>query len=388
MPWPLKFGAFIPPLTAPPNKNPTRRLMDTLEMIEHMDRLGFDEVWVGEHRTGGYEIVGSPEVFLAAAIGRTRHIRLGTGVISLPYHNPYNVADRVVLLDHLSQGRIMMGVGPGVLAGDAHMIGIEPTRQREMMAESLGVILKLFAGERVTHESDWFTLRDAKLQLRPYQFPHPEIALAALFTPGGPTLAAKHGAGLLSLGAATEQGFKVLDDHWQIMEDVSREHGRVPDRRAWRHTVALHLADTEEQARRDVEYGLRHVNQYLTHSLPGVEDGLHWSHDELVDRSIEGGMLIGTPEMAIEKIQQLWDKSGGFGTFLVAHYELADRAAQRKSFELLADQVVPRFNLQGAAPADSFGWMQEHGAELAVGTVRALKAAGASSTTSALNLSR
>ena len=101
-----------------------------MERVVALDRLGFDEAWFGEHHSGGYELIACPEVFIAAAAERTKHIRLGTGVVSLPYHHPLMVADRWVLLDHLTRGRVMFGAGPGALPSDAYMMGIDPIEQR------------------------------------------------------------------------------------------------------------------------------------------------------------------------------------------------------------------------------------------------------------------
>src|SRR6185503_9437376 len=206
MDWPLRFGIFLAPFH-PVGQNPTLALERDLDLIVHLDALGFDEAWIGEHHSAGYEIIASPEVFIAAAAERTRHIRLGTGVSSLPYHHPLMLADRMVLLDHLTRGRTMLGVGPGALVSDAHMMGIDPSRQREMMAEALEAIMALLTSdEPVTRETDWFTLRDAKLQLRPYTQPHFEVAVAAMVSPSGPQLAARFGASLLSISATTVEG--------------------------------------------------------------------------------------------------------------------------------------------------------------------------------------
>src|SRR5881398_1055536 len=168
---PLRFGIFMAPFH-PAGQNPTLALERDLELIVRLDELGYNEAWVGEHHSAGFEIIASPEVFIAAAAQRTRHIRLGTGVSSLPYHQPLMLADRMVLLDHLTRGRVMLGVGPGALPSDAFMMGIDPMRQREMMDEGLGVIIRLMTeDEPITYETDWFTLRDARLQLKPYQRP-------------------------------------------------------------------------------------------------------------------------------------------------------------------------------------------------------------------------
>src|SRR5215813_13752270 len=165
----MRFGYFLAPFH-PVGQNPTLALERDLDLIVHMDRLGFDEVWVGEHHSAGYEIIASPEVFIGVAAERTKHIRLGTGVSSLPYHQPLMLADRMVLLDHLTGGRTMLGVGPGALPSDAYMMGIDVSRQRDMMEEGLEALLALLRGEEpVTRKTDWFELRDARTQLRPYQ---------------------------------------------------------------------------------------------------------------------------------------------------------------------------------------------------------------------------
>ncbi|WNG81547.1 LLM class flavin-dependent oxidoreductase [Mycobacterium sp. ITM-2016-00316] len=140
---PLDFGVFITPFH-PTGQSPTLALQYDMDRVEALDRLGYDEAWFGEHHSGGYELIACPEVFIAAAAERTRHIRLGTGVVSLPYHHPLMVADRWVLLDHLTRGRVMFGTGPGALPSDAYMMGIDPVEQRRMMQESLDAILALF----------------------------------------------------------------------------------------------------------------------------------------------------------------------------------------------------------------------------------------------------
>src|SRR6266566_8903127 len=143
---PLRFGIFLAPFH-PIDENPALALERDFQLVEHLDGLGYDEAWIGEHHSAGYETIASPEVFIAAAGERTRHIKLGTGVSSLPYHHPFILADRMVLLDHLMRGRVMFGVGPGALPSDAYMMGIDPVDQRRRMEESLEIMLKLFRGE-------------------------------------------------------------------------------------------------------------------------------------------------------------------------------------------------------------------------------------------------
>src|ERR687886_2826497 len=128
----MKFGIFLAPFHRL-GDNPPLAIERDFKLIELLDELGYDEAWVGEHHSAGWETIASPEVFIAAAAQRTRHIKLGTGVVSLPYHHPLMVANRMVLLDNITRGRGMFGVGPGALVTDALMLGLDPALQRERM---------------------------------------------------------------------------------------------------------------------------------------------------------------------------------------------------------------------------------------------------------------
>ena len=247
----MRFGLFMAPFH-PTGQNPTLALQRDLELIEHLDRLGFHEAWIGEHHSGGYEIIASPEVFIAAAAERTKHIRLGSGVNSLPYHHPLLLTDRFVLLDHLTRGRVMLGCGPGQLTSDAHMLGIPADLQRPRMEEALDVIMALLRGETVSYECEWFTLQDARLQLRPYSEPTLEVAVAASISPTGAKAAGKYGIGLLSIAATTKQGFDAIGTHWKTWNEVGAQYGHTPDRSQWRLVGPMHIAETKEQARKDV----------------------------------------------------------------------------------------------------------------------------------------
>ncbi|MEK9662454.1 MAG: LLM class flavin-dependent oxidoreductase, partial [Alphaproteobacteria bacterium] len=175
----LRFGIFLGPFH-PPSENPTLALERDLELVAHIDALGYDEAWFGEHHSGGFEISASPEVFIAFAAGRSRHIRLGTGVSSLPYHHPLILADRMLQLDHMTRGRAMFGMGPGALPSDAFAMGIHPEVQRARMQQAVDALVPLLRGETVSVETDWFTLKDARLQLQPYTRPMMEMAVASV----------------------------------------------------------------------------------------------------------------------------------------------------------------------------------------------------------------
>jgi limonene 1,2-monooxygenase len=360
MDWPIRFGIFLAPFHRP-GQNPTLALERDLQLIEHLDRLGYEEAWIGEHHSGGWELIASPEVFIAAAAGRTRHIKLGTGVSSLPYHHPLLLVDRMVLLDHLTRGRVMFGVGPGQLASDAHMLGIDTNEQRRMMEESLEVIVELLDGKTVSRTTDWFTMQDARLQLRPFSHPRFEIAVAASFSPSGPKTAARFGAGLLSIAATQEQGFDALGYHWGVMEETAERHGTTVDRRAWRLMGPMHIAETEEQARREVVFGLEGVQDYLQHVLP-IPHVEYESLDQRIDEGNRtGSFVVGTPDMAIAQIERLRKQSGGFGAYLFMGADWANREATFRSYELFAREVMPQFQGQSDPPMASEAWVRGSG---------------------------
>ena len=178
----LRAGVFLPPFH-PNDEDPLLCMERDFQLMQWLDAHNYTEAWIGEHHSGGYEIYGQPELFIATAAERTRYIRLGTGVISLPYHHPFMVADRIVQLDYQTRGRAMFGFGPGLLPSDAMMLGIDPEIQRDRMADAIDVITRLLAGEIITQESEWYRMREARLHLRPYSKPRPHLAIASAVTP-------------------------------------------------------------------------------------------------------------------------------------------------------------------------------------------------------------
>ena len=360
--WPLKFGIFLAPFH-PVGQNPTLALQRDLDLIVHLDELGYDEAWIGEHHSAGYEIIASPEVFIATAAERTKNLRLGTGVSSLPYHQPLMLADRMVLLDHLTKGRIMLGVGPGALPSDAFMMGIPVAAQRDRMEEALEAILLLLRDEEpVTMKTEWFTLENARLNLRPYTHPHFEVAVASQVSPTGARAAGRFGAGLLSIGATNQQGFDMLNYNWTIAEERAEQFGTTVERRNWRLVGPMHIADTKEQAYADVEFGLADWIDYFQRvaALPVAPDTSN--SEEMADAINKSGFaVIGTPDDAIAQIERLIDQSGGgFGTYLNMAHEWADTAATRKSYELMARYVFPHFQGSAVSTTRSRDWAAEN----------------------------
>ena len=362
----MKFGIFLAPFHIL-GDNPTLALDRDLELVQWLDSLGYDEAWVGEHHSAGWETIASPEIFMAVAAERTRHIRLGTGVISLPYHHPLMVANRMVQLDHLTHGRVMLGVGPGALVSDAHMLGIDPPRQREMMDESLGIIIRLFTEtEPFTYESDWFELHDAALHLRPYQRPYMPIAVAAVQSPAGVALAGKHGTAVLSVSVPRDaSGQSDLTYLWSVAEESAAEHGKEVKREDWRLVIPLHLAESREEAFNDARLGAGLFQREYLEKTIGRESEFDGPVEEIIDRMVdEGSWIVGTPDDCIQAIERLDERSGGFGGILVMANEWASREKVLHSYELLARYVMPRFQGTTDGVTLSNQWSRDHVTEL------------------------
>lgn len=369
----LRFGAFIAPFH-PLDENPTLAIQRDLELVQLMDQLGYEEAWIGEHHSAAYELIASPEIFIAAAAERTKHIRLGTGVSSLPYHHPMMLADRINQLDHMTRGRVMFGAGPGALSSDAFMMGIPVAKQRDRMDEALDVLVRLLRGEEVSHDSDWFQLVNARLQMTPYSRPSVEIAVASQVSPTGARAAGRHGIGLLSLGATTTAGFNSLAANWEIAEDIAKENGQVMDRNAWRLVGQMHIAETKDKAIEQIRFGLEKWIYYFREiaNLPMVPDD--FAGDPVEAYLSLGQAVVGTPDEAIERIEQLVEESGGFGCYLMMAHNWANWENTKRSYEMIARYVVPHFQQLNVNRQASMEWVRQNKTEFTAQTRAAVGA--------------
>ena len=364
----LRFGSFLAPFH-PSTENPVLAMERDLELAEYMDQLGYDELWMGEHHSGGWEINASPELYIAAAAQRTRNIRLGTGVSSLPYHHPFILADRLRQLDYITRGRAMFGFGPGSLPADAYMQGIPTASVRDRMDEAIEPIVRLLRGETVTKKTDWFTLQDARLQLLPFNGEGNDIAVANQVSPTGSRAAGMYGLNILSIGATSTGAFNALASNWAIAEETAREHGQTVDRSGWRLVGPVHVAETREQARQEVQWGLHRFIDYFAHVAalpiappPGVDP---------VDFMVDSGFaVIGTPDDFVAQIARLQEQSGGFGCFLQLHAPWADWAQTKRSYELIARHAIPQINNMNVNRKNSEDFLR-HNNELFRGELQA-----------------
>ncbi len=354
---PLRHGAFLPPFH-PMDENPAACIERDLELMQWLDKLGFHEAWIGEHHSAGWELISSPELFIAVAAERTKWIKFGTGVISLPYHNPLMTANRIIQLDHHTRGRVMFGAGPGLLASDALMMGIDPETQRDRMAEALDVILRFFKGEYVTEKTDWYTYVNARAHILPYTKPYPEVAVVSAVTPSGGRLAGKYGLSMICVAATNPFGYDALGANWKIANDIAAEQGKTMNPAGLRLVGPMHIAETREKARENVKYGFERYLGYLNNNqprfnVPAGKDAADW----FVENNYG---VIGTPDDAIAMIQRLYDKQGDFGAFLQQVHNWADFEETKRSYELYQRYVMPHFDGTNGPRIDSFNWCTDN----------------------------
>ena len=332
----MEFGLFLQPFHHP-TENPTDALERDLDLIVLLDELGYSEAWLGEHHSTGWENIASPEVVIAAAAERTSHIRFGTGVLQAGLHHPLIALDRMILLDHLTRGRVSFGLGVGGgIPSDLEVFGLDPKEAGRRMQESLGVMLRLLAGEGpVTERTDWFELHDAVLQMRPYTEPHMPFAVASA-DPRNVGLMGRLGGKVL-LGPSPEP----VEQVFETLQEGGRAAGTPASRDQIMLSCVLHLDDVHHRAVDSFRDGATrefYEFQVGVNGRPEPEGGPDEWYEQYRAKNI-----IGSPEHAVEMIAQLEERSGGFGGMIFMSREWAGIEESRQSWHLFAEQVAPKF---------------------------------------------
>ena len=364
----VKLGMFTMPFHHP-SRDYATILEEDREAVILADSLGFTEAFVGEHFTSWSERITSPLIFLASVIDRTRHIRFGTGVIDMPQHHPATVAAHVAMFDQLCRGRFIMGIGPGGLASDLELFNVGQAELRSpMMLESLDIVLKLWAQDppyridgrfwKITLEKWIWPEFKVGYVPRPFQQPHPPIALS-LMTPNSPSAKTAGERGWIPVsGNFFHQRY--LRGHWERYAEGCEQAGRRPDPDIWRVSRSVLVTETDAEAEdylADPDTGLSYYYRFFIYSFTHARKALFLVKPDLdmpdeavtVDNVKRGMLIAGSPRRVLDQLVALRDETGHFGTLLMAGHDWDQPKLWRRSMELLATAVMPKFAQHGAA---------------------------------------
>lgn len=361
----MKLGFFTMPLH-PPGRPLSETLDDDLQQLVYLDELGFSEAWIGEHFTAGWENIPAPDLLLAKAVPLTKNIILGTGVSCLPLHDPFVLAHRIAVLDHIAKGRFYWGIGAGSFIGDFDAFSIDAGsgQQRTLTNEALEFILQLWNDPQPGDygNSRWkFRVPDRQedvalgVHTKPFQKPHPPIGVAGITESSGTLqIAGQKGWIPMSINFVPAG---ILKTHWQSVEKGAIEAGNTPDRSMWRVARDVYIADTTEHAREEVKNGTlaRDFSDYFFKMVPKIRGNLNIfktdksmpDSDVTIDYMIDNLWIVGSPDDAVEQIAALHEEVGGFGTLLIMGHEWNPLENWQRSMQLLVNEVMPRLNKMG-----------------------------------------
>lgn len=352
----MDIGLFMVPFRLPQTDLQDGFKWD-MQVIRWAEEFGLSEVWVGEHTTVRWEPVCSPELYIAAAAMQTERIRLATGANVVANHNPVALAHRLMQLDHQTQGRLMVAFGAGSYPTDLQIHGSD--RPRERMMEAAKIIQMVWAAEGpVKYEGEFWTLDipayDDLLMgpyMKPYQRPHPPIAMAGV-SPASGTLKTAGATGSIPMSFNVSR--ELLAGHWYRYVEGAESVGLSPDRSTWRVAHNVLVADTDEEAM-DLALNGAMAQTYREWMLPAYAasnmlkpmvpelDNINGPEDVSIEYLARNKWLVGSPDTIVEKLKEDTEVSGGFGQIIAFTFDYLDKPeAYRRNLELLGTEVLPR----------------------------------------------
>jgi len=355
----MKLGLFLMP-SHPPERDLKAGQEYDLEMLRLADRFGYSEAWIGEHFTSPWEPNPAPDLLIAQALMQTKRIKLAPGAHLLPYHHPAELACRVAFMDHLAQGRYMLGIGASGLPSDWQLFSVDGVKgeTRDMTRESLDIMLKIWESDGGLEYNGKFwkvnvpgpMLGTLRHHLKPFQKPHPPIGIAG-FSPGSETLKLCGERGFIPLSLNLSPAY--VATHWDAVVEGAKRTGRTPDRGEWRIVREVFVADTDDEAFKGCVRGAmgRMMSEYLLPLFANFGFTKYLKHDESVPDAdvtpeylVDHGWLVGSPKTVTRKLGEMNEELGGFGTVLLFAFDYADDPAPWfKSMRLLAEEVLPHF---------------------------------------------
>ena len=350
----MRFGLFVMPEPFPWS-NWTLSYDLKLEEIALADRLGYDEVWVGEHHTGAYENIPAPDIFIAKASAVTRRIGLGTGTINLPYHDPFMVAERLAFLDHLTHGRLIYGFGGGGLVSDKRFFQLDPAEGSPRLLEALEIIETLFGTtDYVNYDGKFWNVDHKRIQVRPYQ-EHPQFAIAGMSGTHNFALCGGRGYSALSIyftpvTITDNPGMPDLRAQGQALADAASAAGRDPvaARADWRICREVYVSDSKNAAMAEIRESLKQSYDYLfkVGLAPLMKTSANMADSDITfDWMVENiPWIIGSPAECVNQIREMHEEVGGFGTLLFNSREWVTTDRWNRSLEMFARFVAPHFS--------------------------------------------
>lgn len=349
----MKFG-MLHLFESPAEKTEYQVMKEQLELMRSAEDFGFDSVWPAEHHFSEYGYCASPALSLAAIASVTKRIRLGTGVVVLPFHNPIRVAEEFAMLDLMSDGRVDFGVGRGYQPLEFKGFQIDQAKSRGIFNESLEVIMQAWTQDRVNFKGAHFNIQDVEVRPKPLQKQHPPVWIAGLSEATFP-MVGKWGCNLLCAPVFGFQGktaTELLDSYRQAL----RSAGHDPATKEVAALCMVYCAETMEQARRDfsgpVMWYYRTIAKYVappegqapikTYELYAKTRDLaaNVSWDQLLEA---GALICGDRDHCIEQIAAMKEKFGFTQLLCWTRMGGLDTKKVLKSMELMQKHVIPHF---------------------------------------------
>jgi len=350
---------FIMPFH-PPSKPLSQGYEEDLELVVRAEELGFSEFWIGEHHTMQYETIVMPEIFIGRALGETKSIRMGPAPVCLQQHHPAHVASRLSFLDHLSTGRLNLCFGPGSVTADQELYGLDPKQGAAMVDEAIDMILHLWSNDPPYHLDGKFWQIHLEKTVdyetgigfihKPYQRPHPPIAIPAM---------SRNSASMRMAGRRGYQPFghclvtaNVLADFWESYRQGAESAGRTPDRAGWKICRSIFLADSTRQARRLARTNsLGHNYEYIGRLFDkGLGRRIYKRDLDMPDSDcnmdflMEEQIIAGDVDEVLRRLLLMMEETGPFGTLVLMSYDWDDRPSWLRSMELFARELMPALN--------------------------------------------
>jgi alkanesulfonate monooxygenase SsuD/methylene tetrahydromethanopterin reductase-like flavin-dependent oxidoreductase (luciferase family) len=354
----VKLALFMMPMHNMHRSYPVT-LEEDIEAFKFADELGFDEGWCGEHYSSDIEQISSPLIFLAHIANLTRTMKLGTGVVSLPIYHPAQLAAHIALLDHLTKGRLILGIGTGGLGSDFELFGLEGADRQAMMLDSISIMQRIWASDPPydlpgkfwnigLSKTVWPDLGVGVLP-KTLQRPHPPLAVS-VSSPNSNSIRVAARNNLMPISANFVASW-VVKTHWETYTDEMAKLGREPDGQNWRVARSIHVAETDEEAEAFVKQPGGAYDWYydymfqvyarmdaaaLLAPMPGM-DAASITHVMVRDNFV----IHGSPETVARKLLTFRKEVGPFGTLMMTAHDWTAKASMRKSMELLVTKVMP-----------------------------------------------